>query len=179
MCDLSRACEREDGHAGLHMSRHLDETGSEVIDEWGDVGLRDLAGGPYLLDALGECPWPSRYIDETAYCYAFRFDGVVYLVTAYKHADLSCSRAEVREATAADLATITMVEFMTPFVVHCVHLARNRDNLLRGDDILVVINDATDLVIMEIGTTDTNEWYMEFHHRWIPDDEPYEARSGQ
>lgn len=37
MCDVDRACEREDHHRGLHMSRHLDETGSEVIDEWGSL----------------------------------------------------------------------------------------------------------------------------------------------
>lgn len=30
-----RACQRERGHPGLHMSRHLGESNAEIVDEWG------------------------------------------------------------------------------------------------------------------------------------------------
>ena len=67
MCDLSRACEREDGHAGLHMSRHLDETGSEVVDEWGDVVIPFASTRPIHYRDVSTIPdeqFPHGYVVE-------------------------------------------------------------------------------------------------------------------
>jgi hypothetical protein len=37
-----RACQREHGHRGLHMSRSWDERLGEIVDEWGDVDAANL-----------------------------------------------------------------------------------------------------------------------------------------
>lgn len=42
-----RRCQREAGHGGLHMSRWWDSnSATEIVDEWGNADLRDVAGLP-------------------------------------------------------------------------------------------------------------------------------------
>ena len=137
-----------------------------------DVTLQDFVGKTYLFDARGEgTVRPGVPLVLPANAYAFRFDGRIYLVREDESDGYRSSHDDVREATAEDLETITMVEFPTPLVVHCVH--RTVGQYHTDDDVLVVINDATDLVIMEIGTTNTNDYYPSFHFRWLPEGEPY------
>jgi hypothetical protein len=137
------------------------------------VKLQDFVGKTYLFDARGEGEVRPEYEwNSPANAYAFRFDGRIYLVREDESDGYRSSHDDVREATEEDLGTITMVEFPTPLVVHCVHRTAGEYGA-RDDDVLVVINDATDLVIMEIGTTNADDYYPSFHFRWLPEGEPY------
>jgi hypothetical protein len=134
--------------------------------------LQDLVGGPYFFDARGEGTVKPEYEwNSPANAYAFRFDGKTYVVREDEDDGYRSSHDDVREATAEDLETITMVDFPVPLVVHCVH--RTAGEYRSADDVLVVINDATDLVIMEVGTTNSDDYYPSFHFRWLPDGETY------
>lgn len=134
--------------------------------------LQDLVGGPYLFDARGEgTVKPAHEWNSPANAYAFRFDGTTYVVSEDESDGYRSSHDDVHQATAEDLETITIVDFLSPLVVHCVH--RTRGKFAGVDDVLVVINDATDLVIMEIGTTNANDYYPSFHFCWIPEGEAY------
>lgn len=62
-----KGCQRESGHAGMHMARSLGFDNAEVVDEWGDMPhrrggvvkramttLADICAGAFLASALVE-----------------------------------------------------------------------------------------------------------------------------
>lgn len=125
--------------------------------EIGDlVGLRVIDGVGEFISARRE-QW-----EEDARVFMLRIDGVLHAFAedasdGYR----SCLRDIVRAS--GDMIDGHRLVSFPPIVCNVVKCPRS------GDDLIVFINERTDLCVLEIGTSDADDYYPSFVARWTPE----------
>lgn len=124
--------------------------------------------GHRVLDARAHfvCPERHPYDSEDASVVAYRLDGDWYWFQENPEDGYrSCMRL-VRLATAGEIPSDSIAEFPPMMVT----LRLTSHGFYGGPaDILYAVNERTGLVVFEVGTNNTDDYYPEFVASWIPD----------
>lgn len=127
------------------------------------VGIHTIdARGEYIRDAN-----PDSY-SENSLVILYRIDGKLYAFQEDTNDDYRSMLEEVREANERDLE-IPLAEF-APIV--CNFMIRDLHQFGGTDHVLYAVDERTDLLVLEIGTENTDDYYPSFVASWTPEGVP-------
>ena len=133
------------------------------------VGLR-------VLDGRGEFIGEKRdyYSDRAPTVFVLRLDGVLYWFQEDPDDGYRSSLNYVRTAEIGDLPPGSFVEFPPMTVNVGIQTRPPAGDYSTRDYRLYGVNEATGLVVFEVGTTNLDDYYPSFTARWDPNGyEPY------
>jgi hypothetical protein len=133
------------------------------------VNLADLAG-THVLSARGVFVSPDRaeWADRDATVVVLRLDGVLYAFHEDPSDGYRSSLASVLVLQPGDIPSGALAVF-DPMVVEARLCARITDWSSSRDEVLYFVRESDDLVIAEVGTTNLDDYYPNFHHTWTPE----------
>lgn len=122
------------------------------------VGLRTLRG---IGRALVEVPWGGG--NETVTQVVLDIDGLLYELTEGANDGYRSSLSSVRSVR---MTPLSIAPIDPPLVVQVNH--RTAGSYSGKCDAIYMINEATGLVVLDIGTDNVDDWYPSFVFTWDP-----------
>lgn len=137
--------------------------------------LEDFVG-LHTLDARGEYV-RGRDVEreqyEDALVVLLRLDRTIYAFQEDPCDGYRSALGEAREADAQDLQH-SLAAF-APIV--CNFMIRTTGDYNRVDHVLYAVDERTDLIVLEIGTDNTHDYYPSFVSSWTPEGVPLRERN--